>query len=114
MSRAYFTEDEKMVASPWPRWTSKECAKIQWILVEEKGYGVDIVSRIGCDRKEHDAWQVWRKDIPQLIEQLFRQRIVVEVQAEGHNKASINFVYDYSASQIIHAVKRFQKNNGGN
>ncbi|MCR5027042.1 MAG: hypothetical protein K6A34_06345 [Methanobrevibacter sp.] len=109
MSRPYFTEDEKMAYSPFPKWTWKETNTIRRIL-ENKGYSITICSRVGCDRKYHDAWEVERKDIPRLIEQLFRQRIVVEVQAEGHGKASINFVYDYSASQIIDAVTRFQIN----
>lgn len=83
-SRPYLNEDAKMALSPFPKWTWKE--------------------------KWHDAWLVQRKDVPRLIEQLFRQRIVVEVQAEGHGEASINFVYDYPAEQIIEAVTRFQLN----
>lgn len=112
MSRAYFTEDDKRAYSPYPKWTGDECGKIQLIL-DEKGYGVFCCMRVGCDRKYHDAWQVNREDVPQLVEQLFRQRLVAEVQAEGHGKASINFVYDYSASTIINAVMRFQKNRKG-
>lgn len=110
-SRPYFTEEKKLAYSPFPKWTWKESNTIRRIL-HNKGYFINIVSRIGCDRKSHDAWQVQRKDIPRLVEQLFRQRIVVEVQAEGRYDASINFVYDYSASQIIEAVTRFQKNKG--
>lgn len=109
MSRSYFTEDQKMFYSSFPKWTWEEQDTIREILAE-KGYIVNIVSRIGCDRKSHDAWQVQREDVPMLIEQLFRQRITVEVQAEGSYKASINFCYDYSAAQIIDAVSRFQKN----
>lgn len=112
MSRSYFTEDAKMASSPFPKWTFEECCKIGSIL-HEKGYYVNIVSRVGCDRKYHDAWQVERKDMPRLIEQLFRQRITVEVQAEGQGKASINFVYDYNAQTIIGAVGRFQRNKRG-
>ena len=112
MSRPYFTEDQKLYCSPWEKWSWEEQDTIRETLLE-KGYIVNIVTRIGCDRKSHDAWQVEREDIPQLIEQLFRQRITVEVQAEGSHKASINFCYDYAASQIIDAVKRFQKNKGG-
>ena len=109
MSRPYFTEDEKMAYSPFPKWTFRECLKISEIL-HEKGYLINCVSRVGCDRRYHDAWQVERKDMPRLIEQLFRQRITVEVQAEGHGKASITFAYDYSAKTIIEAVGRFQNN----
>lgn len=109
MTRSYFTEDAKMFHSPYPKWTFEESYLIQDILMS-KGYFVNCVSRVGCDRKYHDAWQVERKDIPRLIEQLFRQRITVEVQAEGHGKASINFVYDYAAESIIAAVRGFQKN----
>ena len=108
MSRSYFTEDQKMVSSPYPKWTWEEQDKIREILLE-KGYIVNIVTRVGCDRKPHDAWHVQREDIPQLIEQLFRQRITVEVQAEGGYKASINFCYDYAAGTIIDVVSRFQK-----
>lgn len=110
MSRAYFTEDAKMAYSPFPAWTIGECIEMENIL-REKGYYVQCgVLRVGCDRKFHDAWQVQREDVPRLIEQLFRQRIVVEVQAEGHGKASINFVYDYAASSILEAVGKFWKN----
>lgn len=114
MSRPYFTEDQKMYNSPYPRWTWDEITLIQKIL-KEKGYLVDIVTRIACDRKAHDSWRVEREDIPQLIEELFRQRITVEVQAEGGYKASLNFCYDYSAETIIEAVSKFRKNklNGG-
>ena len=110
MTRSYFTEDAKMATSPWPQWTYDECEKIHRMLWE-KGYNVNMVSRVGCDRKYHDAWSCYRSDIPRIIEQLFRQRIAVEVQAEGHGMASINFVYDYSASHIMDVVNRFQKNN---
>lgn len=110
MSRPYLTEDAKMFQAPREAWTLEECCMIQEILYS-KGYLVNCVSRVGCDRRYHDAWQVEREDIPQLIEQLFRQRLVVEVQAEGKYKASINFVYDYYAETILDAVRRFQKNN---
>lgn len=111
MSRSYFTEDQKMFYSSFPKWTWEEQDLIKETL-SNKGYSVSIVSRVGCDRKSHDAWEVEREDVPMLIEQLFRQRITVEVQAEGSYKASINFCYDYSASQIIEAVSRFQRNRG--
>lgn len=110
MSRAYFTEDAKMYT---PRnhtpWSLEECETITKTL-EDKSYNCTCVNRVGCDRKYHDALLVNREDMPRLIEQLFRQRIVVEVQAEGHGKAAINFVYDYPAKEIITAVSRFQKN----
>lgn len=109
MTRSYFDETAKLATSPWPKWTLDECDTIRETL-DSKGYFINCVSRIGCDRKYHDAWEVERTDVPRLIEQLFRQRITVEVQAEGSYKASINFVYDYAASDIIDAVKRFQKN----
>ena len=109
MSRSYFTEDQKMAYSPYPAWTFDESAMIRDILYE-KGYFVNIVARVGCDRHYHDAWLVQRRDIGRLIEQLFRQRIVVEVQAEGHGEASINFCYDYEGAHIIRCVKRFHRN----
>lgn len=109
MTESYFTEDQKMYVSNFPKWTFDECYLMQEIL-EKKGYPMNCVSRVGCDRRWHDAWQVQRDDVPRLVEQLFRQRLVVEVQAEGHGKASINFVYDYHADTIIAAVKRFWRN----
>jgi len=114
MSRAYSTEDEKLVYSPFPKWTLEEQKTIERIL-REKGYLVTCVTRVGCDRRWHDSWQVIRQEVPQLIEELFRQRLVVEVQAEGQYKASINFCYDYHADTVISAVHRFRKNklNGG-
>lgn len=113
MTRSYFTEDAKMRMSPWPKWDIDECLLIEDIL-QKKGYRAGCVSRVACDRKFHDAWQVERKDVPRLIEQLFRQRLVVEVQADGKGKASIIFAYDYKASDIIGAVKRFWKNKPEN
>ena len=110
MTESYFTEDAKFVASPFPKWNMDECIRIVEIL-REKHYYVNCVSRVGCDRKYHDAWQVMRADVPRLVEELFKRRIAVEVQAEGKGKASINFVYDYSAETIIDAVSRFWKNN---
>ena len=94
---------------PEDKWTPDECRAMEKIL-EDKNYEIDTVSRLGCDRKFHDAWMVERKDVPRLIEQLFRQRIVVEVQAEGKGKACINFVYDYSATRIITCCGKFWKN----
>ena len=110
MSRSYFTEDAKLVRFKSPAWTADECYQMTENL-DKKGYSIVAgVQRIGCDGKFHDSWLVWREDIPRLIEQLFRQRIVVEVQAEGHGKASINFCYDYPASQILDAIAHFWRN----
>ena len=110
MAADYFTEDQKMAYSPWPQWTADECAEIQNIL-NEKGYWMNCVYRVGCDRKYHDAWQVNRADVPRLIEQLFRHRFAVEVQAEGKGMASINFCYDYHADDVIRACEKFWKND---
>jgi len=115
MTEPYFTENHKMYKfKERPRWTHKEQTRIQETLIG-KGYLVNMVSRVGCDRKWHDAWQVYRADVPQLVEELFRQRLVVEVQAEGKGMASINFVYDYFGDTVVDAVGRFRKNkrNGG-
>lgn len=112
MTKAYFTENQKLFHVKQPKWSLEDCLLMQDIL-HEKGYDITSVSRVGCDGKYHDAWQVNREDMGCLIEQCFRQRITVEVQAEGHGKASINFCYDYSAAQIIDAVKSFQKNKEG-
>ena len=75
----------------------------------KKGYGVNCVSRIGADLKSHDALQIKRQDAPQLLEQLFRQRLVAEWQAEGKGKAAIIFSHNYKVETIIAAIKRFQK-----
>ena len=115
MSRSYFNESHKMYrVKNVPKWTWDEQTQMQEILFN-KGFLVSTVSRVGCDRKYHDAWQVQRTDVPQLIEELFRQRFTVEVQSEGSYKASINFCYDYPGESVISAVKRFRKNklNGG-
>ena len=108
MTQAYFTEDQKMAHIHYPQWTPDECYQMHEIL-ESKGYNVNCVYRVGCDRKFHDAWQIPREDIPRVIEELFRQRITVEVQAEGNGMASVNFVYDYHASTILDAVSRFRR-----
>ena len=109
MSEPYFTEDAKMGYSPYPDWTPEECETIHSILLQ-KGYVMNCVQRVAADRIYHDAWQVQREDVPRLIEQLFRQRFTVEVQAEGHGKAAITFPYGYSGESVISAVSRFQKN----
>lgn len=110
MGRSYFDETAKMYATRFSSWSLEACMRMSEIL-EDKGYSVGNVYRLGCDRRYHDAWIVYRADVPRLVEQLFRQRIVVEVQAEGHGKATINFVYDYDESHILGVVKRFWRNN---
>lgn len=107
--KTYLDETSKLLVPEPVPWTLEECDEITNTLYS-KGYEVICVTRLGCDRKFHEAWQVYREDIPRLIEQLFRQRIVVEVQAEGSYNACINFVYDHPAGIIIEAVNRFQKN----
>ena len=109
MSEAYFTEDQKLSKLKRTAWSFDECYQIQSIL-EEKGYFVNCVSRIGADLKWHDAIQIQRKDAPRLVEQLFRQRLVAEFQAEGQGKAAMIFSHNYRAESIISAVSRFQKN----
>ena len=107
MTEAYYTENQKLLRPKRVPWTFTDCETIQAILTN-KGYPANCVSRIACDRQAHDSLQVEREDMPQLIEQLFRQRLVAEVQAEGHGKAAIIFSYDYRADTIISAVNRFQ------
>lgn len=110
MSRSYFTEDQKLTTLNVERWSFDDCYTIHDIF-HEKGYLVNCVSRIGADKKWHDAFHVYRKDVPRFVEQLFRQRLVAEYQAEGHGMAAIIFSHEYSAETIIDAVSRFQKNN---
>jgi len=112
MTQAYFNESQKLTRFKRIPWSWKAQDVMREILCE-KGYYINCVTRIGCDRHAHDAWQVQREDVPRLVEQLFRQRIAVEVQAEGHGKASINFVYDYHEDSIIGACHRFHKNKKG-
>lgn len=108
MSSSYFNETQKLVRFERIPWTWEEQDIICEIL-EEKGYIVSVVSRLGCDRKAHDSWSVEREDVPYLIEQCFRQRLHVEAQAEGHGKASLIFVYDTRAHDIIDKVRKFQR-----
>lgn len=110
MSRAYHTENQKLVSlANVEKWSWDDCFEIRDLL-NDKGYFVNCVSRIGADKKWHDALQVYRADVPRLVEQCFRQRLVAEFQAEGHGMASIIFSYDYAAETIISCVSRFQKN----
>lgn len=109
MSREYFTEDQKFPKLRRQAWDTEECHKIHKILAE-KGYYMNCVLRLGSDAKWHDAWQVNRKDIPTLIEMCFRQRLAVEVQAEGSHKAAIIFVYNNTAKEILEYLPRFFKN----
>lgn len=112
MSRSYFTENQKTVTMNFPRWTIDECYTIREILYN-KEYYMNCVTRIGADKKPHDAWQIERADAPRIVEQLMRQRIVAEFQGEGHGLAAVIFSCGYHADTIISAVKRFQKNNRG-
>lgn len=74
---------------------------------------MNCVTRIGADKKPHDAWQIERADAPRIVEQLMRQRIVAEFQGEGNGLAAVIFSCSYSAGTIINTVERFQKNNRG-
>ncbi len=113
MSRSYFSQDQKLVSlTNQEPWSIDDCYCITDILYG-KGYFVNCVSRIGADKKWHDSWHIKREDAPKLVEQLFRQRLVAEFEAEGHDMAAVIFSYDYPAETIISAVKRFQKNNRG-
>ncbi|WP_407415736.1 hypothetical protein [Methanobrevibacter sp.] len=111
MSRTaeYLTEETKLATCNYPRWTSEESSIIEETLYR-KGYEAHSVFRIGADREWHDALQVNRQDMGRLIEQLFRQRLVVEVQAEGHGKAAIINSYDFAGETFVSAVKRFHNN----
>ena len=100
MSRSYFNEFQKTVRFERIPWTWDEQDIIKNIL-NNKGYPTQIVTRLGCDRQPHDTLYVQRKDVPRLVEQCFRQRFHVEVQAEGQGKAAIIFVYDNRATEVI-------------
>ncbi len=107
------TREEKLTLPSHPFWTVDETKEIERILFK-KGYHVIVTTtRLGCDRKEHDAWVVPRMDVGVIVEQLFRQRISVEVEAEGSMQAAIIFVYDYKASDIVKAVKKFHRMKEG-
>ena len=108
MTEPYPTEEQKFAKLKREVWTFEDCDLINKILFE-KGYGVNCVSRVGADLKSHDALQIKRQDAPQLLEQLFRQRLVAEWQAEGKGKAAIIFSHNYKVETIIAAIKRFQK-----
>ena len=109
MTESYYDESQKLVRFKRVPWTWTEQDLIKDIL-SKKGYDAHVVTRLGCDRQPHDALHVSRKDVPQLVEQLFRQRFHVEVQPEGHGMAAIIFVYDNRAGEVIERFGRFQKN----
>lgn len=113
MSKPYMTREDKLALPRYPFWTVDETSAIESILFK-KGYHIIVTTtRLGCDCKEHDAWIVPRRDVGVIIEQLFRQRISVEVEAEGSMQAAIIFVYDYKASDILKAVKKFHRMKEG-
>lgn len=112
MSRAYFNETAKLytITDDSNKWTLEDDFELMTTLYD-KGYENHTCARLGCDRNYHNAILVQRDDIPRLIEQCFRQRLNVEVQAEGHGKASIIFVYDYGPKELLAAVRKFHRNN---
>ena len=109
MTESYPTEEQKLVKFEFPPFTLEESLTVHEIF-RDKGYDINVVSRLGSDGRMHDAFHVERKDVPQLVEQFFRQRIAAEYQAEGKGKASIINCYDYSSETLISAIKRFHKN----
>lgn len=109
MSRPYLTREEKLTLPRYPFWTVDETEKMRKILFK-KGYPVIVITtRLGCDKEEHDAWIVPRVDVGVFIEQLSRQRLTVEVEAEGSMQSALTFVYDYKGEDVLKAVRRFQR-----
>lgn len=103
------TREDKLALPRHPFWTVDESIEIERILFKKDYHVIVTTTRLGCDCKEHDAWIVPRRDVGIIVEQLFRQRIAVEVEAEGNMQAAIIFVYDYAAEDILRAVRRFRK-----
>lgn len=112
MSRAYFNEYQKTVqpVKNDPKfWNMSNIADMEKIFYK-KGYRfVTCHSRADHNGVMHNAWVVPREHTGLLIEFLFRQRIMVEVEAvKGHN-ANIIFVCDDSYTLIKGFINRIPK-----
>lgn len=108
MSSSYFNEYQKTVQPTVrkPNFWDMDAVCDMENLFYTKGYRY-ITCNIRRDHNgiNHNTWIVPREHIGLLVEFLFRQRIIVEVEAIGKGKANIIFVCDESYGQL----KRFLK-----
>lgn len=96
----------EMAEATWkkPSWTSDEAMEMTEKFMK-KNRCVNCFPRIGYDGCWHNAWQVPRRDIQDYLEQLFFERITVQVQADKHMIASIIFINDESAVKLHDVIK---------
>lgn len=115
MSKAYFTENQKLV-QPVVRepdyWNIKTMYELENAF-NEKGYEVQANLRHDNNGKLHNALIVERDLISIFIEALFQCRIIVEVEAIGGGKANIILVCDNPLFEIKNAIRRIPKLDGG-
>ena len=115
MSKAYFTEDQKLVQPVTHEssyWNINTMYAIENAF-SEKGYDVKANLRHDNNGKLHNAFIVERDLISFFIEALFQCRIIVEVEAVGGGKANIIFVCDNSLFEIKQVIRRIPKLDGG-
>ena len=112
MSRSYFNEYQKTIQPTRPRsnfWNMDQVADLEEIFYN-KGYRY-----VTCDLRAdhngvlHNTWTVPREHVGVLIEFLFKQRIMVEVEAIRGYKAHIIFVCDDSYTLIKGFMHRIPK-----
>ena len=112
MSRAYFNEYQKTV-QPVKRnpkfWDMDQIADMESKFYS-KGYRF-VTCNLRADHNGalHNAWTVPREHTGLLIEFLFCQRVMVEVEAVGGDKANIIFVCDDSYTLIKGFMNRIPK-----
>ena len=109
MSKPYLSEEEKLCQPHYPLWSHESTETMRTILHKKNYHVIVPTTRKGYDGREHNSWVIYRKDIPKFIEQCFRQRLNIEVEAIGQFEADIIFVSDPSEEQMLKLVRRFQK-----
>ena len=72
---------------------------------ESKGYNVSCLSRLNSNAVRYDALIINRYDSAIIMEYLFQQRIIVEVEAEGREEVALIFVYCTQAESLIKNIK---------
>ena len=112
MSRAYFNEYQKTIR-PTVRnpnfWDMDAVADFE-LFFYTKGYRY-----VRCNLRRdhngvlHNTWIVPREHVGVLVEFLFKQRIMVEVEATGKDKSNIIFVCDESSTRIREFIDRIPK-----